>query len=260
MKGVMTMTTKITSDNFIAKAVRTEAVDFDTILDRLSETSTLRLLHAVMGLGTEIGEFQATIKEHVIYGRRLDLLNVKEELGDILWYVGLAVDAINSTMNEVMSLNIRKLEMRYPEQFTEDNALTRDQPPDYLSKLAKDLGGEIEEVCILPDRSGFAIMSMPLPKDHWIYQGDEYGSAGEPPMPMRMGIDAPLRKAFAEVLIVAGKYAIKAATRCGRDMDFDPDALLQNLIVGALGYHTHDGLSHLEELNKKEEGDMYVQD
>ena len=36
----------------------------------------------------------------------------------------------------------------------------------------------------------------------------------------------------------------------GLDDDFDPDALVQNMVVGMLGYWTYDGFSHLDEFDK----------
>ena len=125
------------------------------------------------------------------------------------------------------------------------------QPPQWdieevLNQLAEATGGTINDLCVLPDESGFATMSMPLPPNHWIYETNEYGYCGEPPMPMRMGTDNPERKKMADMLREAGKYAVRASTSCGKDMDFDPDALLQNLVIGMLGYWTTDGLSHTE--------------
>ena len=32
---------------------------------------------------------------------------------------------------------------------------------------------------------------------------------------------------------------------CGKEDDFDPDALVQNMITGLLGYHTPSGLSEM---------------
>lgn len=92
----------------------------------------------------------------------------------------------------------------------------------------------------------YAVMSIPLPKDHWIYQTDDGEFGGEPPMPMRMGISNPERKKMSDMLRDAGRYAVRASTRCGKDMDFDPDSLILNLTVGMLGYWTEDGLSHVE--------------
>ncbi len=77
---------------------------------------------------------------------------------------------------------------------------------------------------------------MPLPKDHWIYQPQ----AAEPPAPFRMGL-GPGRSAWEHALRQAAQYAIRGATMSGKEMDFDPDALIQNLIVGLLGCHTSDG-------------------
>lgn len=116
-----------------------------------------------------------------------------------------------------------------------------------VEEIAEAVGGTITEAGRLPDGSGFAVMSMPLPKDHWIY-GDpaREGDHGfePPPMPFRLGTKDPQRKQWADMLRVAGKYAVRAATMKGKEMDFDPDALLQNLVVGFLGYWTEDGLDH----------------
>ena len=95
-------------------------------------------------------------------------------------------------------------------------------------------------ITVLPDGSAFSVISFPLPKDHWIYGDGEYHF---PPMPMRMGIGDPRRKEMADMLVAAGRHAVKAATMDGKEMDFDPDALIQNLVVGMLGYHTENGFS-----------------
>ena len=110
-----------------------------------------------------------------------------------------------------------------------------------IEQLAKGLDGEVKEVGILPDGSGFACVSYPLPKDHWLIRDPDGDNV--PPMPFRMGTSHPDRKRYAEALREAGKYALRASTMNGKDMDFDPDAVLQNLIVGMLGYWSEDGFS-----------------
>lgn len=115
-----------------------------------------------------------------------------------------------------------------------------------LSQMAADLGGKLEEVQgPLPDGSGFAVMCIPLPRDHWIYQRDETpaGSFNVPPMPLRTGCHDSNRKHWEEWLTAAGRYAIRCATENGKITDFDPDALVQNLIVGMLGYNTPTALN-----------------
>ena len=87
----------------------------------------------------------------------------------------------------------------------------------------------------------FATMDFPLPKTHWIYQTDADGFAGPPPMGLRTGC-GPWRSVLKERLLEAAKYAVRASTGCGKDEDFDPDAMVCNFLVGALGYHTETGL------------------
>jgi hypothetical protein len=112
------------------------------------------------------------------------------------------------------------------------------QPP-LLDRLAADVGGTIDSVGRLPDGSGFATMSMPLPADHWLTADHP----NVPPMPWRCGAGLPRRRDLERDLRAAGRYAVRCATMNGKDHDFDPDALIQCLIVGALGYSTPDGLS-----------------
>lgn len=96
---------------------------------------------------------------------------------------------------------------------------------------------------ILPDGSSFFIGSLPLPKDHWIYEADADGFNKPPPMPFRMGADDPRRQVFSDGVRAAARYAIQASTMRGKEADFDPDAMVMNFVVGMLGYHTADGLS-----------------
>jgi NTP pyrophosphatase (non-canonical NTP hydrolase) len=85
-----------------------------------------RLIHAGMGITTEAGEFMDALKKHTMYGRQIDTTNLKEELGDLMWYISLACDELGITLEEVMERNIAKLRKRYPEQFTEIDATNRD--------------------------------------------------------------------------------------------------------------------------------------
>ena len=48
---------------------------------------------------------------------------------------------------------------------------------------------------------------------------------------------------MADRIRSAAQWAIRASTMCGKDEDFDPDAMVQNMVVAMLGYHTPDVLS-----------------
>lgn len=90
----------------------------------------------------------------------------------------------------------------------------------------------------LPDGSAFCTASFPLPKDHWIYR--EHPDGESPPMPFRRG-KGKIRDRLATKIRLASRYAIRASTMHGKEMDFDPDAMVQNMVVGMLGYWTDTG-------------------
>lgn len=100
--------------------------DYTDLVNRLqSNHGQVRLLHAVLGLAGEVGETADAIKKSVFYNKPLDIENIKEEAGDILWYMALLLDEIGSSFEEVMQMNHDKLEKRYPGGFTEQLAQER---------------------------------------------------------------------------------------------------------------------------------------
>ena len=111
--------------DYIEQAIRTAAIN-PSIKTRLENEEVINLLHAAIGLATESGELLDMLKKHIFYGQPLDYVNAKEELGDLNWYMALAMDAMGTTFDEVQRLNIEKLKARYPEKFDEDKAINRD--------------------------------------------------------------------------------------------------------------------------------------
>lgn len=105
-------------------ALNFENLDTDAIKNRIDNRIT-RLLHACVGASTESAELLDAIKKHIYYGKELNRQNIKEELGDILWYVALACDAMNVDMGYIMEANIEKLSKRYPEGYTNKDAINR---------------------------------------------------------------------------------------------------------------------------------------
>lgn len=86
---------------------------------------TYDLLHAALGMSGEAGEFLDAVKKTFIYNKPLDVENAKEELGDQLWYIALACRTLNVSFEELMQENIDKLAKRYPEKYTDEDAITR---------------------------------------------------------------------------------------------------------------------------------------
>ncbi|MAZ48638.1 MAG: hypothetical protein CME65_08740 [Halobacteriovoraceae bacterium] len=114
------------SKSYINNAIKTEAIDFTSMDERLSSNGTKRLLHAGIGLSTEAGEFLDALKKHIFYGKDLDRVNLAEELGDLFWYMAIVADELGFNFESVMDKNIAKLKARYGEKFSEEKAESRD--------------------------------------------------------------------------------------------------------------------------------------
>ena len=111
---------------YIEKSSRTDLNDYSPIVERIANPETAKMIHYLLGIGSESGELQNALKRWVAYERPLDKTNVKEELGDVLWYMARICDMFGWTFEEVMALNIKKLETRFPDKFTTENAVNRD--------------------------------------------------------------------------------------------------------------------------------------
>jgi hypothetical protein len=108
----------------------------DAINDRLEgengvprelDAIPVRLLHCALGCYTESGEMLEALAAPYV-GGQLDLVNFGEEVGDIEWYQAIGFDASGVTEASCREANIAKLRRRYPEKFTELDAVQRDLP------------------------------------------------------------------------------------------------------------------------------------
>ena len=76
-----------------------------------------RLLTAAVGMSAEAGEFTEVVKKIVFQGKPVNeenLFHLKRELGDIMWYVAQACMGLNTTIDEIIEMNVDKLKSRYP--------------------------------------------------------------------------------------------------------------------------------------------------
>jgi NTP pyrophosphatase (non-canonical NTP hydrolase) len=83
-----------------------------------------RLYHAGLGLTSEAGE-AAGILQKEYQGHEFDRSHMVKELGDCLWMIAEACDALGVTMGKVMEINIEKLRSRYPDGFAAEKSLHR---------------------------------------------------------------------------------------------------------------------------------------
>ena len=111
---------KSTNDKYTNEALRTESKLFQFT------ARTPRLMHIALGLTSEVGEIADQLKKHIFYGNELDETNLKEEAGDVMWYLALLMDELETTFNKEQNRNINKLKDRFPEKFTQDKVNNRD--------------------------------------------------------------------------------------------------------------------------------------
>ena len=85
------------------------------------------ILHMILGIQTEAGEI-ADIAKHVVgYNQAINLYSesIKEELGDLLFYLDGLAACFGWSLVEVMLANKDKLQKRYPNGYTNKAALER---------------------------------------------------------------------------------------------------------------------------------------
>lgn len=83
-------------------------------------------LHMAIGLATEAGEILDTFKKTFAYGKELDVVNIKEELGDSFWYMFNLMRMLGLDFEEILSLNSDKLRARFKNGYSKQEALNRD--------------------------------------------------------------------------------------------------------------------------------------
>ena len=83
------------------------------------------LTQGVMGMCGESGEAIDIVKKHFFQGHPLDREHLARELGDVLWYVSTTAWAIGYTLEDVMDMNLKKLEERYGSVFSTDSSMHR---------------------------------------------------------------------------------------------------------------------------------------
>lgn len=87
--------------------------------------NNVQLINAALGLAGESGEVADILKKCNFQGHALDKDKLIEELGDILWYVALAAQALGTDVSEIMVRNIQKLWKRYPNGFDSEKSINR---------------------------------------------------------------------------------------------------------------------------------------
>ena len=107
---------------FVEGVTSAPSLDYPILAARLSElevngTNVPQLLTAALGLCAESGEFTEVVKKIFLQGKPYNeenIFHMKRELGDICWYLAQACMALDTTFDEVIEMNVDKLQARYP--------------------------------------------------------------------------------------------------------------------------------------------------
>ena len=109
--------------DFVKGVTSDPSLDWPVLAARLSELEVTddcnvsQLLTAALGLSAEAGEFTEVVKKIFLQGKPYNEENVfhmKREPGDICWYLAQACMALDTTFDEVIEMNVDKLQARYP--------------------------------------------------------------------------------------------------------------------------------------------------
>lgn len=85
------------------------------------------LINGVMGLCGESGEAIDIVKKWLAQGHALDRDRLAKELGDIAWYLAETAWALDIPLEQILRGNIAKLAKRYPEGFSAERSLSREE-------------------------------------------------------------------------------------------------------------------------------------
>ncbi len=106
---------------FVGSLTSKESGEFGALLARLIDLSPQvkieQLLTGGVGINAEAGELLEIIKKVIFQGKEWNeetRFHVLRELGDIQWYIGQVCLALGVTLDEVVELNVEKLQKRYP--------------------------------------------------------------------------------------------------------------------------------------------------
>lgn len=83
------------------------------------------LLNGCLGAAGEAGELADIIKKELFQGHEFDREHYIKECGDVLYYLGLIAESLDTTLEEIAIANNKKLQARYPQGFDADKSIHR---------------------------------------------------------------------------------------------------------------------------------------
>ena len=86
------------------------------------------LVYYVLGLAGEVGEVVEDVKKWRYHGHEMS--DMRDELGDVLWYLDRLTEKFGMTLEEIAVRNIEKLHKRYPNGYSDQASRERNDRVD----------------------------------------------------------------------------------------------------------------------------------
>lgn len=83
------------------------------------------ILNCCIGLHGETGEVSDIVKKNIFQGHKLDVEHIKEELGDVMFYIVNLANVLDLNMEGILQGNVDKLLKRYPNGFNATDSVNR---------------------------------------------------------------------------------------------------------------------------------------
>ena len=107
---------------FVKEVTSAPSLDWPVLSSHLTGlevngANVTQLLTAALGLTAESGEFTEVVKKIFLQGKPYteeNVFHMKRELGDICWYLAQACMALDTSFDEIIEMNVEKLQSRYP--------------------------------------------------------------------------------------------------------------------------------------------------
>lgn len=97
------------------------------------------VLHMALGIAGEAGEVIDVVKKNYVYDQELDTTHLREEIGDLLFYIQGMHNIFGWAIAETMQRNMDKLRKRYPNGYSDEHAALR------LDKAKENIDGQGEQ-------------------------------------------------------------------------------------------------------------------
>ena len=107
---------------FVKEVTSAPSLDWPVLSSHLTGlevngANVTQLATAALGLTAESGEFTEVVKKIFFQGKPYteeNIFHMKRELGDVCWYIAQACMALDTSFDEIIEMNVEKLQSRYP--------------------------------------------------------------------------------------------------------------------------------------------------